>query len=127
MCVPPEGRSQTGLGEGRGVGSTAQAGETIPRQPVCSMWRIYDIITLRLKYTKTVKNLIFLPANLLLFASDFARITSKSLMGLFLKILKSEKSDLLTVACSLLKSGESSRLLFFKERQKRIAHSHSLK
>ena len=39
--------------EGRGVGSTCPAAETIPRQPVLfATWRIYNNVTIRLKYTK---------------------------------------------------------------------------
>ena len=56
---PSEGRQPTGYGrggKGRGVGSTHPAAETIPRRSVpFAMWRINDIVTLRLKYTYVYK------------------------------------------------------------------------
>ena len=66
VCEPSEGRYPTGSGaaEGRGGewGQLANAVETIPRRPVpFATCRIYDLLTLWLKYTLFANaNLFFL-------------------------------------------------------------------
>ena len=60
MCEFSEGRQPTALARGEGEGgeevSTRPAVETILRRPVTlATWRIYNIVTLRPKYTLGVQ------------------------------------------------------------------------
>ena len=64
-------------GEGRGVGSTRPAAETIPRRPVpFATWHIYDIVTLWLKYTyfhyQNHRFVLFYQRNKLLFIIHYS-------------------------------------------------------